>query len=412
MAASVSSSRGTGDNGSVPVPSTSLITSWKYVIAPVLAGSGAGACGILVGHPFDSLKVRMQVAKNLAAPKLDLATVKQLYRGMMPPLITAGFLQAFLFSTYEACKKVVTPFVTSSREVRSKDVKHANRMAPSPAHGEVFATDIDTKKDVITSRQSGNAVAVSSAGQIYGTSSGKGLRYPLHRRHYEDQYDAEVSDLVSQDVSDHLRVTFWGGTLSGFILSVISTPIQVVKIQQQVATTTNIRGTIQHCYNTAGWRCFYRAYTSMLVLEGPGRGVYFGVYEAMKIVINNYKYRMRDGHTVDNNGEYLHTLELIQPAYTPDFQEERGTRMLAASTAGVTSWIFAYPFDVIKSRMQLDFNRNMYTSTWQCFRDTYMEGGLKALYRGIGYTIVRAAPVAATILPIYESVKEYLERNL
>jgi len=86
--------------------------------------------------------------------------------------------------------------------------------------------------------------------------------------------------------------------------------------------------------------------------------------------------------------------------------------MLAAATAGVTSWVVAYPFDVIKSRMQLDYNRNRYTSTWQCFRDTYAEGGVKALYRGIGYTIVRAAPVAATILPIYETSRDYLEKNL
>lgn len=386
-----------GTVGSNSVAPASFIKTWKSVISPVLSGSVAGACGILVGHPFDSLKVRMQVAKNLTQPKMDLATIKQLYRGMMPPLITAGFLQAFLFSTYEACKAFVTPFVARAR---TGEVKH---------RGELFASDKDTKEEVPGIRTAGSvALAVSSAS---ASSSSSPTKHVLGGRHRGDQYQPQ-SGLISEDAADHLRITFWGGALSGLVLSVISTPIQVVKIQQQVATETNIRGTIKLCYRNAGWRCFYRAYTSMLVLEGPGRAVYFGMYEAMKIAINNYKYRMRDGHTWDNNGEYSHTFELIKPAFTPDFQEERGTRMLAAATAGVTSWIFAYPFDVIKSRMQLDYDRRLYRSTWQCFLVTYNEGGVRALYSGIGYTIVRAAPVAATILPIYETVKDYFEETL
>jgi len=394
MASHTPSSPGTvGSNSVVPA---SFIKTWKSVISPLLSGSVAGACGVLVGHPFDSLKVRMQVAKNLIQPKMDLATIKQLYRGMMPPLITAGFLQAFLFSTYEACKAFVTPFV--ARE-RTGEVKH---------RGEVFASDIDTKEDMPGIRTTGSvALAVGSAG-----SSSSQKKYPQDGRHWGNQNQPQTAGLISEDAADHLRITFWGGWLSGLVLSVISTPIQVVKIQQQVATETNITGTIKLCYRNAGWRCFYRAYTSMLVLEGPGRAVYFGMYEAMKMAINNYKYRMRDGHTRDNNAEFHHTFELIKPAYAPDFQEERGTRMLAAATAGVTSWIFAYPFDVIKSRMQLDYDQRLYKSTWQCFQITYKEGGLRALYSGIGYTIVRAAPVAATILPIYETAKDYFEKTL
>ena len=82
--------------------------------------------------------------------------------------------------------------------------------------------------------------------------------------------------------------------------------------------------------------------------------------------------------------------------------------MLAAAVAGVASWVVFYPLDVVKSRMQLDFNRKIYRSTWHCLKKTYQEGGLSALYRGIGYTVIRAAPVASTILPIYETVKDYL----
>ena len=53
-----------------------------------------------------------------------------------------------------------------------------------------------------------------------------------------------------------------------------------------------------------------------------------------------------------------------------------------------------------------------YTSTLHAFRVIWREGGIRGLYRGIGYTVVRAAPVAGTILPIYESAKDYLMEAL
>ena len=43
-----------------------------------------------------------------------------------------------------------------------------------------------------------------------------------------------------------------------------------------------------------------------------------------------------------------------------------------------------------------------------CFAKTWQEGKLSAMYRGIGFTLIRAAPVAATILPIYEYTKEFI----
>ena len=37
---------------------------------------------------------------------------------------------------------------------------------------------------------------------------------------------------------------------------------------------------------------------------------------------------------------------------------------------------------------------------------------MRLMFRGIQYTLIRAAPVAATILPIYEFSKDYLDSVL
>lgn len=75
----------------------------------------------------------------------------------------------------------------------------------------------------------------------------------------------------------------------------------------------------------------------------------------------------------------------------------------------MTSWLVVYPFDVIKARLQADTTNSKYSSATDCVYKTYQEGGLRAFTRGLGFTLIRAAPVASVILPIYETSKELLE---
>ena len=121
----------------------------------------------------------------------------------------------------------------------------------------------------------------------------------------------------------------------------------------------------------------------MVILEAPGRGVYFGFYEYLKMHINNYKHKVRDGHGHDGE-KSMYPLMLLNPnrsfgqgcdsdtnnsntintnknntisSYNDDlegeFKEERSTRILAAAVSGIISWAVFYPLDVIKNKMQV-----------------------------------------------------------
>jgi Mitochondrial carrier protein len=72
-----------------------------------LAGTFAGALGIFVGHPFDSLKTRIQVGKKLTKDEIGLTLLRNLYRGLLPPLCTAGIMQSINFSLYETARKLI-----------------------------------------------------------------------------------------------------------------------------------------------------------------------------------------------------------------------------------------------------------------------------------------------------------------
>ena len=60
------------------------------------AGCFAGASGVLIGHGFDTLKVQAQVGQ-----KTSSASLLQLYRGILPPLLTTGAMRSVYFGVYE-----------------------------------------------------------------------------------------------------------------------------------------------------------------------------------------------------------------------------------------------------------------------------------------------------------------------
>jgi solute carrier family 25 carnitine/acylcarnitine transporter 20/29 len=63
----------------------------------LIAGGIAGSAGIVVGHPFDTLKVRAQTGGNAMAQFGGIGT---LFRGIGAPFATAALVNASIFCTY------------------------------------------------------------------------------------------------------------------------------------------------------------------------------------------------------------------------------------------------------------------------------------------------------------------------
>merc|ERR550537_227012 len=78
--------------------------------------------------------------------------------------------------------------------------------------------------------------------------------------------------------------------------------------------------------------------------------------------------------------------------------------VLSGCVAGAVAWMVPYPFDTLRNRL----SGGHHTSILSCVRDMYAQGGLGGFYRGVGYTLVRAVPVAAVTLPTYDLVLRQL----
>mmetsp|Transcript_52577 Transcript_52577/g.151589 ORF Transcript_52577/g.151589 Transcript_52577/m.151589 type:complete len:329 (+) Transcript_52577:114-1100(+) len=80
-----------------------------------VAGGIAGSASVVVGHPFDTIKVRMQTSSGSSGGLLSLATsyggVSSLFRGMAAPLSTACVVNAIIFSSYGWSSRMFDQYV-------------------------------------------------------------------------------------------------------------------------------------------------------------------------------------------------------------------------------------------------------------------------------------------------------------
>lgn len=62
-------------------------------VQDLIAGGVAGTAGVIVGHPFDTIKVRQQLGGTTES-------FPSLFRGMFAPMSTAAVVNAIIFSSF------------------------------------------------------------------------------------------------------------------------------------------------------------------------------------------------------------------------------------------------------------------------------------------------------------------------
>lgn len=283
------------------------------------AGLVGGAMGVIIGHPFDSLKTRLQAGSLYKGMK----GTSRLYAGITAPLFTAGTIQSLNFSLYEWSKK----------EILNKEK---------------------------------NPLLYKYMGQSY------------------------------------LQSVFWSGSFAGGFISLVTTPISFIKVRQQLLATEST----WEIFKTNP-RSFYRAYGCMFWMESFGRGVYLHAYETAKITLGDALHKFQENSVKGNDDLQTH-----QKQESKVDGHDFIIRAISASWAGCFSWFVVFPLDVIKTRLQLDFRGSQYRGTIDCAKIMYAREGFPVFFRGLTFTMIRAAPVATSVLLTYDYTKQYLTKIL
>ncbi|KAJ1886833.1 hypothetical protein LPJ66_009434 [Kickxella alabastrina] len=202
------------------------------------------------------------------------------------------------------------------------------------------------------------------------------------------------------------------GSISGAIISVLCCPLELIKVQMQLANLLNkdvgmasgstnavvsssshvsrrvstaprwagsnlsvCREIIRH----KGVSGLYYGIGLHVLRDSSGTAIYFASYETVKETL-----RRLTGS--DTTGPLTH--------------------MLAGGTCGVVSWLLIFPVDLVKSTMQSQVLKpkatQEYKSAWQCVRSIYSKVGGTGFYRGISVSLIRAFPIHGLNFVIYE----------
>lgn len=190
----------------------------------------------------------------------------------------------------------------------------------------------------------------------------------------------------------NMKEVLMAGGLSGFIISFVLTPIELVKSRLQAqgtaASSTHFTGPfdcIRKSVRAEGLKVLFRGHSGTLLREIPGTAGFFGAYE----------FSIRALSTTDVTKETPSPFSIV----------------VGGAMGGMAYWLAFYPADTVKSAMQVQTTGpHSKQGFWGIFHDIYKAGGLRALYAGALPTVLRAIPGNIAVFMCYEYVSGLLRQ--
>mmetsp|Transcript_20916 Transcript_20916/g.24061 ORF Transcript_20916/g.24061 Transcript_20916/m.24061 type:complete len:279 (+) Transcript_20916:77-913(+) len=184
-----------------------------------------------------------------------------------------------------------------------------------------------------------------------------------------------------------LAGVFVGGCVGGVLQSFLMSPVELVKVNQQVNGKSLSSAVLSVSYGMfskplRGWR----GLEATLMRDGLPHGVWFATYEFTKTKI-----------------ETETRIEKTSPVIP----------LFSGAVAALIAWGVGYPFDIIKTRIQSASTTNV-SRTPQMIdvaKDIMKESNgqvLQGLYKGFGLKLAKAIPASAINFFVYEKVMSSL----
>lgn len=336
----------------------------------LISGYTAGICGIIIGHPLDSLKVLLQTANAGTAASSASGS------GGRPGL------------------KVVN----SSNSVISRASSTAAAAAASTQPPRVQASNIipAAGKRSLTSLYAGVTGPLLTVGLIQSINFAvyDSVRRVLYERQLQRENDNGVmlgnclpDDYLHYDNLENVAIASF---ISGGATSFLTSPVTIIKTKQQIMQWS-FRKAIQDTWSRGSsigkLQNFYTGFGIHFCCDAFGRSLYMFTYEFLK--------RSMSERENDDGSNTASPANLSIPQ-----------RMICAASAGMVCWAFIYPADVIRSRLyKQSLNAQSLPTTMDGIRlaqQMVRDSGFQSLYRGMPISVARAGPVAAAILPVYD----------
>jgi len=177
------------------------------------------------------------------------------------------------------------------------------------------------------------------------------------------------------------------GSAAGLCISVVTCPLSRIKVLQQLSGTS-LHATLRAA---AASGTLYSGFGPTATFE-TSRGIYMASYVVLKRAL-------------------AHDEQAV-PLWA---------RSAAGAGANVICWGIMYPVDVVRSVMQSTLPASLgghatlalsgRAGALEVVRHLHADGGWRRFYRGFWPTMLRAGPVAGTIMPTFELTLTWLEQR-
>eukprot|EP01117_Protostelium_nocturnum_P002987 TRINITY_DN13918_c0_g1_i1.p1 TRINITY_DN13918_c0_g1~~TRINITY_DN13918_c0_g1_i1.p1 ORF type:complete len:299 (-),score=120.64 TRINITY_DN13918_c0_g1_i1:57-953(-) len=290
---------------------------FKEALKDIIAGSVGGIAQCLVGHPLDTIKVRLQTQSQVAPKYKGMAdcfsiTVKEegfvgLYKGIQSPLIGLSFFNAIQFLSYGQIKSLVKSFDKNAK--KGDDLTIKEYIVAGSLVG-VVVTFVETPIDFLKSQlqvPGSRYNGVFDAGRQIAKARGlfpgwyQGLSATFIRdvpanAAYFGVYEFVKSTLKSpSEQSGNMAawkvlvsggvggMAYWGFT---FPLDVIKSSIQTDAINPAERKYKGWVDCASKIYRSQGTKGFFRGFTPCIIRSFPANAACFWAYEQSKRVIS------------------------------------------------------------------------------------------------------------------------------
>ncbi|CAB9514683.1 Mitochondrial basic amino acids transporter [Seminavis robusta] len=355
-----------------PLPSTSRSSQLNVIpaaAASLLAGSVAGALGVGVAHPIDTVKTKSQV---LAASQTEMTT--------------------------KTAAKVLQKKKQSSNDNDSENKSDSSKPLVD------FGTDqMDLTVDSTGRLSIASAIPVPTAGAsmmevsqyIYQTAGIPGFFAGVSTSMLGQAIIKAVVFAVNAAVlqysrehhlfGDHTALQLLSAAaLAGFVTSFLAAPVDRIKVLMQCADHECYNGDETECVDAVlqreGWKGLLgRGLFVTMIREVPAYSLYFGVYGGLQAYCTDLS-------------------ALLGPTLTP---------ALYGAAAGCACWLPIYPIDVIRTAAlntegdDAD-STDISKSPWEIAVDLYQTAGWEPFYDGLGARMLRQAVNHAVTFSVYE----------
>ena len=132
-----------------------------------------------------------------------------------------------------------------------------------------------------------------------------------------------------------------------------------------------------------GFGGLYKGFGALMLRDVPGWGVYFWSYEMLKNFFG---------------------IPEAKKSGTDKTMLNVAIQMWCGGVAGQCSWMISYPFDIIKTQIQVNETRRV--PMLEVIRRIRAEQGMLAFFKGMSPTLARSFVVNSLCLPIFEHLND------